>query len=88
MHVFFIKADELLEKYNKIWNKVNNSVKKGSDSELVYKTKYLKIKIKSYEGKISTNFHEIGMPRESSLRICLPVILIGSDFKLSKNYYS
>ena len=88
MHVFFIKADELLEKYNKIWNKVNNSVKKGSDSELVYKTKYLKIKIKSYEGKISTNFHEIGMPQKSFLRICLSVILIGSDFKLSKNYYS
>ena len=88
MHVFFIKADELLEKYNKIWNKVNNSVKKGSDSELVYKTKYLKIKIKSYEGKINTNFHEIGMPKKSFLRICLSVILIGSDFKLSKNYYS
>lgn len=28
------------------------------------------------------------MPKESSFRICLSVILIGSDFKLSKNYYS
>ena len=30
---FFIKDDELLEKYNKIWEKVKNSIKKEFDSE-------------------------------------------------------
>ena len=33
---FLIKADELLEKYNKIWDKVSNVFKKGFDSEPVY----------------------------------------------------
>ena len=43
---FLIKDDELLEKYNKIWKKVSNSIKKGFDSEPVYNEKYLKTKIK------------------------------------------
>ena len=29
---FLIKDDELLEKYNKIWDKVSNTVKKRFDS--------------------------------------------------------
>ena len=39
-----IKDDELLKKYNKMWNKVSNSIKKEFDSEPVYNKKYLKSK--------------------------------------------
>ena len=53
---FLIRDDELLEKYNKIWNKVSNSTKKGFDSEPVYHEKYLKTKVKSYEGELNVNF--------------------------------
>ena len=53
---FFIKDGELLEKYNEIWEKVKNTIKK----------KYLKAKIKSYNGKINTNFHNNEIPREGS----------------------
>ena len=56
---FLIKIDELLEKYNKIWEKVNNSIKKEFDSEPVCNEKYLKAKIKSYDGKLNTNLHNI-----------------------------
>ena len=48
---FFIKDDELLEKYNEIWKKVKNSIKKELYSELAYNEKYLKAKTKSYNGK-------------------------------------
>ena len=48
-----IKDDELLEKYTEIWEKVTNSIKKVFDIEHVYNEKYLKTKIKSYEGKFS-----------------------------------
>ena len=44
---FLIKYDYLLEKYNKIWGKVNYSMKKGFDSGPVYNEKYLKTKTKS-----------------------------------------
>ena len=53
---FLIKDDELLEKYNEIWGRVTNSIKKEFDSEPVYNEKYLKAKIKSYNWKINTNF--------------------------------
>ena len=42
---FWIKDDELLEKCNKIWDKVRNSMKKRFRSEPVYNEKYIKTKI-------------------------------------------
>ena len=39
-----IKDKELLGKYNKIWDKATNSVKKVFDGEPVYNEKYLKTK--------------------------------------------
>ena len=48
---FLIKDDELLEKYNDIWEKVKNNIKKEFDSEPVYSKKNLKAKIKLYNGK-------------------------------------
>ena len=44
---FSIEDDELMKKYNNIWNKVSNSVKKEFDSEPIYNKKFLKTKIKS-----------------------------------------
>ena len=53
---FLIKDGELLEKYNKIWTNISNSIKR---SEPAYNEKYLKTKLKSYKGKINTNFKTI-----------------------------
>ena len=51
---FLIKDNELLEKWNEIWDKVSYATGKELDSNLVYNKKYLKAKIKSYNGKINT----------------------------------
>ena len=48
----FVKDDELLKKYNKIWDKESNSIKKGFDIEPIYNKKYLKTEIYSYEDNI------------------------------------
>ena len=71
---FLIKDDELLEKHNEIWEEVKNNIKKEFDSKPVYSGKYLKAKIKSYNGKISTNFHNNRAPKEGCRFICLSVI--------------
>ena len=68
---FLIKDDELLEKYNEIWEKVKNIIKKKIDTELLYNEKYLKTKIKSYNGKTNPNFHNNKIPKEGSQFICL-----------------
>ena len=72
---FQIKNDELLEKYNEIWDKVSNIIKKGLNSEPAYNEKYLKTKIKSYKGKISINFHDNNVANESFQCICTSLIL-------------
>ena len=43
-----IEDDDLLEKYNTIWDKVSVDIKKEFDREPVYNKKYLKTKKKSH----------------------------------------
>ena len=85
---FFTKNDELLEKYNEIWDKVNNTIKKGFDSEPAYDEKYFRTKTMSYEVKINTTFHGDKTPKDGSYCVCLPVILTNSACKTGKNCYS
>ena len=63
------------------------SIQKELDSKPVYNEKYIKAKIKSFNWKINTNFHNNKLPREGSQFICLSVILMDSAFRTSKNYY-
>ena len=46
---FLVKDDELLEKYSEIRNRLKSEL----ESEPVYNEKYLKAKIKSYDGKLN-----------------------------------
>ena len=71
----------------KFVNKVSKVIKSKFDSETVYKDKYLKTKIKSYEGKINTIFHDDKVPKEGSQYICFSVVLIDSVFRIGKSYY-
>ena len=48
---FLIEDDDLLEKYNTIWDKVSADIKKEFDSEPVYFF-FLKTKIKSHGDKL------------------------------------
>ena len=83
-----IKNDELLEKYNEIWEKVKDSLKRELDSKPVYNKKYLKAKTKYYNGRINTNFHNNKIPKEDSQYLCLSVILIDYPFRRDKNLHS
>ena len=38
---FLLKNDELLEKYDEIWGKVRNSIKKEFDNETVYNENFI-----------------------------------------------
>ena len=71
---FLIKENKLLKKYNLIWYKVRNTIKKGFDSKPVNDKKYLKANINSYAGKINTNFCNDKIPKEDSHCICLSVV--------------
>ena len=51
MDVFLIEGDELLEKYNTIWDKVSADIKKESNT--VCNKNYLKSKIKSHGDEVT-----------------------------------
>ena len=73
---FLIKDDKLLKEYNEIWKKIKNIIKKEFNSEPVYNEKYPKAKIKSYNGKINTNFHNNKISKKGLQFLCLSVWLI------------
>ena len=66
---FDLKDDKLLEKYNKICEKVKNNLKKEYNTMKILK--YLKANIKYYNRKINTNFHKNKIPKEGSQCILL-----------------
>ena len=84
---FLTKDEKLLEKYNEIWKNVSSIIKKELDSKPIYNEKYLKTKIKSYNGKINTNFYNNEIPKKTSECICLSVILIDPVYRRDKDYY-
>ena len=69
----------MLEKYNGIWDKVNNTIKKGFCSEPVYNEKYVTNKIKSYEVEINTILSEDLIPKEGSQCNCLSIPINNID---------
>ena len=85
MNFFLVYDQEVLNKYNKIWDKIKDSFGKRLDSEPMYNDKYIKTKISLY----SINFYDNKMLIEKKRYICLFVILLDSIFaNLHKEYYS
>ena len=66
--------------------KVKNTLKKNV-SEPVCNEKYIKARIKSYNGKTSTTFHNNKILKSDSQCIYWSVILIHSVLRTSSNYY-
>ena len=83
---FLIEDDELLQKYNTIWDKVSAYVKKQFDSEPVYNKNFLKTKVKSYGDEI-TDLYDEKIPKVDSNHTCLAVISLDSSLKKVDNYY-
>ena len=53
---FMIENDDALVKYNEIWNKIEKILNKKFHSMPVYDEKYIKAKIREFNGVIKTNF--------------------------------
>ena len=59
------------------------------DSEPVYgdNDKYIKTKIKIYDGNVNTNFQDKGMSRENGSYKCLSIIMLDFVVRIKKKYY-
>ena len=58
---FLIKNDEVWEKYEDIWDVIKNKLGIKFHSEPIYETKYLKAKVREFDGEIKTNFLSNGV---------------------------
>ena len=83
---FLIEDDDLLDKYNTIWDNVSTDIKKEFDSELVCNKRFLKTKIKSHSDEFR-DFYSKEIFILDSNHTCLAVTSLDSGLKKGDNYY-
>ena len=52
---FLIKNDEVWQNYEDLWNIIKNKLNIKFHSETIYENKYLKAKVREFDGDIKTN---------------------------------
>ena len=62
---FVIKDDDVLDKYNEIWDKIKMDLNKKLHSMPVHDEKYIKAKVREFNGVIKTNFLGDEIPKEN-----------------------
>ena len=84
---FLIKDEEVQEKYEQIWDVIKNKLKIKLHSLLVYDKKYLRPKVREYDGMIKTNFLGNDMLKENMHYTCIACITIDSVMRMDKKNY-
>ena len=84
---FLIKDDEVWDKYDKIWDVIKDKLGIKFHSEPVYEYKYLKAKVREFDGVIKTNFLGNDVPKENMHYTCIACITIDSVMRMEKKNY-
>ena len=84
---FKVKHDNVLEKYYQIWNKTNKMLNREFHSKPVYDEKYIKSKVKTFNGVVNTIFWNDKIPKENVHCTYIAVTSIGSLVKIDKKNY-
>ena len=84
---FVIKDDEMLDKYNEIWDKIKETLSIKFHRMTVYDEKYIKDKVREFNGVIKTNFLCYKIPKENEHYTCITCITIDSVMKMEKKNY-
>ena len=84
---FFARDDNVLDKYNDIWDVIKKKLKIKFHSMPVYDEKYLKTKVREYDGKMKTNFLGNGVPKENMDNTCIACITIDSVIRMEKKNF-
>ena len=84
---FVIKDDDVLDKYNEIWDKIKETLSIKFHSMPVYDEKYIKAKVREFNGVIKTNFLGDEVPKENKHYTCIACITIDSVMRMEKKNY-
>ena len=81
---FLIKDDEVWKKFEKICNVIKNKLGIKFHRKPIYEQKYLKAKVREFDGVIKTNFLGNDMPKENMYYTCIACITIDSVMRMDK----
>ena len=81
---FLIKDDEVWDKYDEIWDAIKNKLRIKFHGEPVYEYRYLKTKVREFNGVIKTNFLSNYIPKENMHYTCIACITIDSVLRTDK----
>ena len=84
---FLIKDGEVWDKSNKVWNVIKDKLGINFYRERVYDYRYLKAKVRKFDGVIKTNFLSNDMPKENMHYTCIPCITIDSVLRIDKKVH-
>ena len=84
---FVIKDDDVLYKYNEICDKIKEALSFKFHSMPVYDEKYIKAKVREFNGVIKTNFSNDKIPKENMNYTCIACITIDSVMRMDKKNY-
>ena len=84
---FVIKDDDVLDKYNEIWDKIKETLSIKFHSRPVYDEKYIKAKVREFSGVNKTNFLGDEVPKENMHYTCIACITIDSVMRMEKKNY-
>ena len=84
--IHFVKDDNVLDKYNELWD-VIKKMKIKFHSMPVYEEKYLKTKVREYDGVIKTNFLGNDVPKENMHYTCIACITIDYVMRMEKKNF-
>ena len=84
---FVIKDDDVLDKYKKIWDKIKETLSIRFYSTPVYDEKYIKAKVRGFNGVIKTNFLRDEVPKENKHYLCIACITTDSVMTMEKKNY-
>ena len=66
--------DDVILKYNKIWNKIKKFFTVEFDSQSAYDEKYIKTTVKTFEDNVIIKFIDNEVPKESTHYSCIAAI--------------
>ena len=72
------------EKYKNIWDVIKNKLAIKFHSEPICEQKYLKAKVRQFDGMIKTNFLGNDMPKANMHYTCIACITIDSVIRIDK----
>ena len=84
---FLIKNNKVWEKYEDIWNIIKNKLSIEFNSKPIYENKYLKAKVREFDGDIKTKFLSNGLPKENTYYTCIASITIDSVLRINQENY-